>query len=108
VSVDYKGVQGFGLVLDREQIVSILKNQGVKWDHDEPEYELQDLYASKVLVCGSAWSGKISFLYHCATTRDPETGDTKNDPEQVAALKRMIEENKLDTVLTYCEETYVY
>lgn len=108
MSVEHRPVTGFGVLLDRDEIGLILKARGVGWDHDEPEYELQDLYPCKVEITGSAWSGEVAFLFYCETSRDPETGDTKNNSEHVAALKRMVEENKLDQGLAYHEEMYVY
>jgi hypothetical protein len=109
MSVDHATVSGFGFSLSRAEIAAILKAKGIVWEHDEPEYELQDLYAVQVSECGNCYvENGIRFLYHAKQTRDREAGTTKADPKEIAELKRMIAECKLDVTIDFRDEPHLY
>jgi len=109
VGVDFGVVSGFGFVLSRDQVEAALKLKGISWEHDEPEYELLKGYDVQMSECGNCYvENGVRFLYHAKQTRDVETGSTQADPGQIAELKRMIEECKLDATIGFCDEDHVY
>jgi len=109
MGVDFATVTGFGFVLSRDELEACLRKLGIEWDHDEPEYELEEHYHVRVSHCGSAYvENGIRYLFHAEESRNAETGTTTVDQDHVAALKRMIEECGLDKTVAFQEEEYVY
>ena len=109
MGVDFKTVSGFGFVLSQVEVEASLNLLGIKWDHDEPWEELLDHFAVKVSQCGSELreNGR-RYLYHAKESQDPETGSTQVDQQQVAELKRMIAECRLDKTVGFQEEEHLY
>jgi len=109
MSIDFGTVTGFGFVLSRAEIEAALKLKSIEWDHDEPEYELLDNYSVQMNECGNCLvENGVRYLYHAKQTRDEKTGSTQADPVQIAELKRMIEECKLDVTIDFREERHLY
>jgi hypothetical protein len=93
VGVECRAVSGFGILIPQEKIEAALNKLGIEWNHDEPYLELSDHYGlPEPDRIGSCYSGKIDYLFFAKQVRDPDTGSTVSNPEQVAALKRMNEE----------------
>jgi hypothetical protein len=109
MGVDFATVTGFGIVLSEDEIEAVLRHLGIKWEHDEPEQELLDLFAVQMSECGNCYVEKgRRYLYHAKESRDPETGSTQVDQEQVAELKRMVAECNLDKKVAFQEEEHLY
>jgi hypothetical protein len=99
MGVECSAVSGFGFLLKQDEIEACLRKLSVEWDHDEPHLELSDRYdLPEPKRMGSCYrENGVEYLYFAEQVRNPETGSTTTNPEQLASLKNLIEECGLDT-----------
>ena len=109
MSVEHGVVRGFGFVLSKDEVEACLRHLNIEWDHDEPEVELLDHFVVEMSQCGNGYvENGLRYLYHARESRDSTTGSTHVDEQQVAELKRMITECKLDKTVGFQQEKHLY
>lgn len=62
MGVNCKPVLAFGIELFESDIKSALEKLGVKYDHDEPHYELASRYDLICTEVGSYYSGHVMLM----------------------------------------------
>jgi len=108
MSVQHEAVCGFGILLNKEEIVEAVAKCGLEVDHDESEYALSAHYGlPDPEISGNFFSGHLLYLFAIERTEDPETGIATPNAKQFEGLKRMIEECGIKEQPDLCKDVRI-